>query len=54
MNLFGSAFLLLESKIMRIIHAELIVPSDLRHSSTYELIKDSYGLTIFSVKGLKS
>ena len=37
------------SKILQIICVELIVLSDLKHLSTYELIKDYSGLTIFSL-----
>ena len=54
MTLFRSAFLYLASKILRILHVELIVLSYLRHFLTYELIKESSHLTIFYVKDLNS
>ena len=54
MTLFRLASPYLASKTLRILRVELIVPSELRHSSTYALIKDYYGLTLLSVKGLKS
>ena len=44
--------LYLASKIMCILCVEIIVLSDSRHLLAYELIKDSSGLTIFSVKDL--
>ena len=51
---FRSAFLHLSSKILRILRVELIVPSYLRNSLTYALIKDSSGLTLLYIKSLKS
>ena len=54
MTLFRSSFLYLASKNLGILRVELIVPSESRHSLTYALIKYSYGLTLFYVKGLKS
>ena len=54
MTLFRSAFLYFTSKILRIVRVGLIVPSYLRHSLTYALINDYSGLTLLSVKDLKS
>ena len=53
-HFFRSAFSYLTSKILHILHVELIELSDSRHLSTYKLIMDSSGLTILSVKDLKS
>ena len=41
-------------KILLILRFELIVPSDLRHLSTYALIKYSSGLNLLYFKVLKS
>ena len=46
MTLFISEFSCLASKILRIIHIELVGISYLRHLSTYKLINSSSGLTI--------
>ena len=54
MTWFRSDFLYLASKILRILRAELILPSDSRHLSAYVLIKYSSGLTFVFVKCLKS
>ena len=54
MNLFMSNFSYFVSKIIRILRAQIIVPLDSRHLSTYLLIHDSSGLTLLSVKVLKS
>ena len=53
-TLFRSDFFYLVSKSIHIRRVELNVLSDYNQSSTYELIKYSYGLTILSVKYLKS
>ena len=54
MTIFRSAFLYFASQIIRILRVELIVQSDTRYLSTYVLIKGSSGLTLLSVKVLKS
>ena len=52
-TLFRSAFSYLASIILHILRVDIIVPSDYRHLSTYELIKEYSGLTVLSVKDVK-
>ena len=54
MTVFRSDFSYLASIILHILIVELIALSDLRHLSTYELIKDSSGLTVLYVIDVKS
>ena len=53
-TVFRSDYLYLASSILCILHVEDIALSDFRHSSTYELLKYSSGLTVLSVIDLKS
>ena len=53
-TLFKSAFMYLEYKILRIMRVSLTALLDSRHSSAYDLIHDSYGLTILAVIILKT
>ena len=48
-TLFRSAFFYFASNILCILHVEFIVLSDLRHSLTYKLTKDSSYLKIYLV-----